>query len=238
MAKRGEPRGVWPKQLPAETEEQARIRDAFMNAWLDELPQKYGMVENFNHHYPLRSMEAGKTYRTLDIGAGRGEHIRYEDLANQTYYALELRQSLADKIQAHFPDVQTVVGDIQDRLDFEDGAFDRILAVHILEHLPDLPRALDEIKRLLAPEGVFSVLIPCDPGLAYEFARNISARPMFERRFNMSYDWLIALEHINNPPEIIGELEKRFNIVDRTYFPLYIPVPNLNLIIGLTCTHD
>jgi len=214
------------------------VRDQFMNEWLDELPQKYGLVERFNHTYPLRSVRAGQQYRTLDIGAGRGEHIGYEDLRQQDYYALELRQSLADKIKAKFPAVNTVVGDIQTRLDFPDGCFDRVLAVHILEHLPDLPRALDEIKRLLKPGGTFSVLIPCDPGLAYAVARNISARPLFERNFNLPYDLFIAVEHINNPEEIRAELAKRFAFQHSAHFPLYLPIKNMNLIIGYTLVHQ
>lgn len=234
---RGEPRGVFPKKLPELPADVVRVRDEFMNAWLDELPQKYSLVEQFNHRYPLRNLDAAATYRTLDIGAGRGEHIAYEDLGTQEYYALELRQSLADKIKARYPAVHTVVGNIESQLDFADGFFDRVLAIHILEHLPNLPRALDEIKRLLRPGGTFSVLLPCDPGFAYSIARNISARPLWERHYDVPYDLFIACEHINNPEEIRTELAKRFTFQHSAYFPLYLPIKDINLIIGYTLTH-
>src|SRR5262249_17998671 len=138
---------------------------------------RYGLIETFNHQYPLRNRKEGWA-RTLDIGAGRGEHLEYESLADQEYVALELRPELADCIRSKFPRAQVVIGDIQQQLPFPDGHFDRILAVHVLEHLPDLPAALDEVRRLLRPGGQFSVLIPCDPGLAYGLARDISARRM------------------------------------------------------------
>ncbi len=36
---------------------------------------------------------------------------------------------------------------------FEDGAFDAVVANHMLYHVPDLPRALSEIARVLKPGG-------------------------------------------------------------------------------------
>ena len=50
------------------------------------------------------------------------------------------------------------VADCQQRLPFEDGSFDRALAIHVLEHLPNLPAAVAEIHRLLKPSGRFVVL--------------------------------------------------------------------------------
>jgi SAM-dependent methyltransferase len=235
--KRGEPRGKWPKQLPSMTSEQQIIRDDFMNVWLETLPKRYGLIERFNHNYPIRQIKDTRRYKTLDIGAGRGEHLHYENLSNQEYVAIELREELLNQIQADYPSAKPILGDIQARLDFPDHYFDRILAIHVLEHLPNLPSALDEIQRLLAPNGMFSVLIPCDPGFAYGMARNISARRIFEKRYKQSYDWCIASEHINSPQEIIGELEKRFKLTHRMFFPLRISVINFNLVIGLTLIH-
>jgi SAM-dependent methyltransferase len=234
----GQPRGVFPKrplQLPSEVE---AVRTEFVNAWLEELPQRFGIVEQFNHRYPLRDIDKGKRYRTLDIGAGRGEHILYEDLSNQDYYALELRSELAAEIRKRFSEVSAIVGDIQGGVDVPDGYFDRVLAIHVLEHLPDLPGALNEVKRILKPGGIFSVMIPCDPGYAYSIARNISARPLFERKYNLPYDYFIAAEHINSPKEIRDELAKRFSIEHTRHFPLpLLPLDSINLIVGFSLTH-
>src|SRR5260221_14105845 len=81
--------GQWPKMLPTLTEEQQRIRDEFYQIWLDELPRRYGILDHFNHTYAARS--ANKyTNTTLDIGAGTGEHLRYENLQTLDYTALDL----------------------------------------------------------------------------------------------------------------------------------------------------
>lgn len=223
----------WPKRLPELTDEQQRIRDDFMNHWLQILPKRYGILERFNHSYPLRTQHS-KIKRTLDIGAGRGEHLNYEDISSQDYTAMELRPELAEVIRLAYPSVKVVVGDCQERIDFPDNYFDRVLAIHILEHLPNLPKALDEIKRILMPNGLFSVVIPCEGGLAYSLARQISTRRIFEKRYQQKFDWLVACEHINQPDEIISELRSRFKIIHRSFFPLVIPSVNLNLVIGLT----
>jgi 2-polyprenyl-6-hydroxyphenyl methylase / 3-demethylubiquinone-9 3-methyltransferase len=42
-----------------------------------------------------------------------------------------------------------------ERLPFADGGFDAVVAADVLEHLPDLPAAVDELARVLAPGGSF-----------------------------------------------------------------------------------
>ncbi|MCP2727777.1 class I SAM-dependent methyltransferase [Limnofasciculus baicalensis] len=228
----------FPKVLPPLTEEQKWIREDFVNYWHQVLPNRYGIVEKFNHGYPLRKMPP-TTKRTLEIGSGRGEHLRYENLNSQEYTALELRAEMAAAIRADFPSVEIVIGDCQEHIEVSDNYFDRVLAIHVLEHLPNLPKALDEIKRILKPNGLFSIVIPCEGGFAYSLARNISARRIFEKRYKQSYDWFVACEHINLPHEIIGELHKKqFSIINRTFFPLLVPIINLNLCIGLTVVNE
>ena len=41
--------------------------------------------------------------------------------------------------------------------------------------------------------------------MAYSLARRVSAQRIFERRYQMSYDWFVASEHINVPREIVEE---------------------------------
>lgn len=227
----------FPKILPDLTEEQQWIRDDFMNYWHQILPKRYGIIEKFNHGYPLRSFSP-EIKKTLEIGCGRGEHLYYENLDTQEYFALELRSTMAEAIREIDPRVKIAIGDCQKRSQFPDNYFERVLAIHVLEHLPDLPKALDEIKRILKPQGLFSVVIPCEGGWAYSLARNISARRVFEKRYKQSYDWFVGCEHINIPQEIIPEIKSRFSIIHRSFFPFLIPSINLNLCIGLTLVNN
>lgn len=231
------PRSQWPKVIPPLTPEQRAISDDFMHYWHEVLPQRFGIIEKFNHSYPVKHAPAGFT-RTLEIGAGRGEHLLYERLSpeqRREYYALEFRPNMCASIRERFPDIRIIEADCQKRLDFPDHFFDRILAIHVLEHLPDLPAAIAEAHRLCATDGTFSVVIPCEGSLAYGLARRISARRIFEKRYKQSYDWFIRREHINLPDEILGELQSYFTVSRATHFPVPIPLQSCNLVIGLTC---
>jgi ubiquinone/menaquinone biosynthesis C-methylase UbiE len=196
----------------------------------------YGIIEKFNHGYPLRTFASG--CRTLEIGAGIGSHLLYEDYKRQEYHAIELREELCQKIRENFPTVNAVTGDCQERLPYEDRSFNRVLAIHVLEHLPNLPACLNELWRVLADNGRLSVVIPTEGGLATLIARNLSARLEFEKAFRQNYNWLIKSEHINMPDEILEELSHFFKVTHKRFYPLFIPSINFNLVIGLTLSKN
>ncbi len=226
------PPNKWPKELLALTPEQLRIKDDFMKHWHEVLPGRYGIVDRFNHGYP--ASRGSRKGRVLEIGSGLGEHIEYENLADVEYHALEFRENMAAEIRRRFPRINVITGDCEKRIDFPDGYFDRIIAIHVLEHLPNLPATIVEVHRLLKSGGEFIVVIPCEGGMAYSLARKISAQRIFEARYKTSYDWFIKTEHINVPSEILAELKPYFAKVDTQFFPLHIPLISLNLVIGLT----
>lgn len=229
----------WPKILPVLTDEQKQIKEKFMVQWLEVLPVRYSIIEKFNHSGAFKKDKISSAYRTLEIGAGLGAHMKFENIASGEYYALEVRPDMAEQLRKRFPDAKVVVGDIQKKVDFPEGYFDRIVAVHVLEHLPDLPQALHQIKRLLTPAGFCEFVIPCEGGLAYSIARQISAKRIFEKTYHMSYDWFIKSEHVNTSAEIFEELKKAgFRLDWSRYFPFNVPFIFCNLAIGLRCSLD
>jgi Methyltransferase domain len=229
----------WPKVLGTLSAEQQQRSDAFMKIWHEELAgrPRYGIVEAFNHNFPVDHSPAGfKT--TLEIGSGLGEHLEYEKLTpeqEQNYYCNEYRANMAAEIQRRFPRVQTVIGDCQQRMDFADGFFDRILAIHVLEHLPALPSCIREVHRLTRKtEGRFLVVIPTEGSPAYSLARKISAERVWRRHFATPYAEFYKREHINLPDEILEELHPYFTVESKRFFPLpFLSMTFCNLCVGL-----
>lgn len=227
----------WPKLLQPFTTEEAEIADDWMRYWHEVMPSKYGVIEKFNHGYPLTHLPSQRPFRTIEIGAGIGGHLDYEDLSIQEYYCVELRENMASEIRRRAPGVTVVTTDCQKRLPYPDAYFDRALAIHVLEHLPDLPSAVAELVRTLKPRGILSIVIPCDPGIAYEVARQISSARLFRRRYKRPYMSLMRREHINSPREIITTILKtKMQEIHRSYFPLKVPILSANLCVGLTFT--
>ncbi|OQS15664.1 methyltransferase type 11 [Nocardia donostiensis] len=84
-----------------------------------------------------------RTPRILDIGCG----------ATKQYpgnIGVDMRQ---------VPGVD-IVADLRMGLPFADASFDRVFAVHVLEHLADFLPLVDECHRVLRPGGVLNVLSP------------------------------------------------------------------------------
>ncbi|MBK8203625.1 MAG: class I SAM-dependent methyltransferase [Bdellovibrionales bacterium] len=107
--------------------------------------------------------------------------MAWENLDNQDYHLFEYRKIGVRFSEKNFSQLDVCHGDIQCKTKYEGNFFDRIVAIHVLEHLPDLPLAVDEFSRILKPDGHLDVVLPCEGGWAYEFARQISSARMFKR---------------------------------------------------------
>ncbi|MBA3572722.1 MAG: class I SAM-dependent methyltransferase [Pyrinomonadaceae bacterium] len=227
----------WPKEIPALTAEQMEISDDWMKYFHEVNRTKFSGVVGFNHRYVAQHSPGG-FLSTLDVGAGLGEHLQYESLGPeqlQNYAALEIRPEMADTIRENWPTVVVHGFDCQKTMPFADGAFDRIIAIHVLEHLPDLPAFLREARRLLRKgTGRLLVVIPCEGGSGYTLGRKFTSKRMFEARYDVPYEPFIAVEHVNQAREVLEELKALFCVEHRSFYPLLVPLVDINLCIGLT----
>lgn len=221
----------WPKVPPKLTPKQLQAREDYMRLWHEELPSKYAAIEKFNHGYPA-SLPVAKGWKTLEIGAGLGEHAKYEDLTRQEYHFLEYRKEFCDEIKKRFPHLGVHCADIHQRIPFEDHSLDRVVAVHVLEHLVNLPVALKEIDRVLKPEGVLDIVIPCEGGVAHTLGRKVSAERLFKKNFKMDFTPIHKNEHVNTFEEIMAVLDDSFKIETSSFFPTKIPYFHLNFCAG------
>jgi ubiquinone/menaquinone biosynthesis C-methylase UbiE len=230
----------WPKTFPELTQKQKWINNDFMHYWHNILPKKYPFIESFNNLYVIKNKPFNFT-KTLEIGAGLGEHLFYEALSSERrkgYVAFELRENMAEIIRNNHSDIKVLIGDCQQKIQAQDNEFDRILAIHVLEHLTNLPAAIKEIYRVChKTNGFFSVVIPCEGGIAYSLARKTSAQRIFEKKYKQPYKWFIEREHVNIPREILEEITPYFKLESQEFFPFkFLPFIWCNLCIGLTFT--
>ncbi len=111
----------------------------------------------------------------LEVGCGTGELA--ERCARELgCRVVALDQSMAMVEATAARGVEAVVGDVQ-VLPFADGSFDCALAAWMLYHVPDLERALAELRRVLRPGGRLVAITNGDRGMAELLAPTGLTRP-------------------------------------------------------------
>jgi SAM-dependent methyltransferase len=109
--------------------------------------------------------------RVLDIGCGGGRHAFevYRRGAHVIAADLDLKElapvsgmfaAMSAEGEAPPSAAATAVSADATNLPFPDGAFDRVIAAEILEHVPEDSRAMAEIARVLRPGGIVAVTVP------------------------------------------------------------------------------
>lgn len=91
-----------------------------------------------------------KKYKVLHFAPEQAFYKRFRNLKNLVYTTTDLDSPLAD-----------VKADICN-LPFEDHSFDVIFCNHVLEHIPDDTKAMQELYRILKPNGWGIFQIPQD----------------------------------------------------------------------------
>ena len=91
-----------------------------------------------------------KKRKVLHFAPEQAFYKRFRKLKNLDYTTTDLNSPLAD-----------IKADICD-LPFEDDAYDFILCNHVLEHISDDTKAMQELYRVLKPNGIAILQIPQD----------------------------------------------------------------------------
>ena len=185
--------------------------------WNFAFPIKYIQLYRFkkiiqllgNTHYP----------KLLEFGTGSGIFIPQLSKHCGTIYACDIHSNFD---HLHEMCKQYGVSNYQlstqsiEQTNFPDNNFDAIIAVSVLEFVPDLQKALKEIKRILKPEGVFITICPMESRLL---------------------DFFLSLYTRKKPAEEFGnarlyvakELENYFTVIEKghmvpllgKHFPVY-----------------
>ena len=144
------------------TTETNDLKQQLFGFW-DQAAEYYQLARQYNMEAtPERQRMRGfipKGSAVLDVGSGAGEngfHIR--DVAN--YTGLEY-SSTAIEMAREFesPTCRYLQGDAEN-MPFEDASFDVVLSTHVIEHLTNPQRVIDEMLRVLKPGGRLMIIGP------------------------------------------------------------------------------
>ncbi len=114
--------------------------------------------------------------KVLHFAPEQSFYKRFRNLSNLDYTTTDLISPLAD-----------VKADICD-LPFKDNTYDFILCNHVLEHIPDDTKAMQEIYRILKPAGTAILQIPQDLNRQITFEDNSITSPKERAKIFGQYD--------------------------------------------------
>lgn len=144
----------------------------------DKVKEQYKTVKNFNLRGKLHSYNVNKTdwnswcfnqmqfpskARILELGCGMGDlwYKNRHDISDDwtitlSDFSKDMLQSTKDRLQQVDHNFIYKEIDAQD-IPYEDESFDVVIARHMMYLVPDIEKALSEIKRVLVKGGMFYV---------------------------------------------------------------------------------
>lgn len=211
--------------------------EAMTSSWADNYDESNynaniaGGVLLRTHALLEKDFDRSKTFaQVLEIGAGTMIHFPFVRHGFVRYLATDRNERLVAEAKARDFPAGVEIEQVQaGALPYADESFDRVIATHVLEHVPHPHEVLAEWVRVLRPGGTLSLILPCDPGLAWRIGRFLGPRRRAEAA-GLPYDYFMAREHINsifNLKQLVAyHLPNR---IER-WWPTGLAQPDINLI--------
>ena len=175
-------------------------------------------------------------FSILEVGGNIGEHIPYVRNNYKNYTLTDYRDT---KFTSNDSNITFVICDVQ-KLPFGDNTYDRVISTCLLHHVPDPEKALSEMIRVTKPFGTVSILIPCDPGGLYRFAKWIGTEKNWKIKGIVNPKFFHYSQHRNHFPGLhstVEEVCKHFKI-QWTYWPFRFKSWNFNLFSVVTIVKE
>jgi len=193
-----------------------------------------GYYLNKSHDWSEKYFDSGTHFKkVLEVGAGTGKHVQFIRHTYDEYWITDLNLPFLDQVSVINRKENNGIIRVQQEnalsLSFPDASFDRVIAAHVLEHIYKPYEALREWARVLKPGGgVLTLILPCDPGVAWRLGRNLFARKTFVDS-GMAYDYWMAREHVNSINNLVSFVHYYFDDYQEYWRPFKVPSMDLNL---------
>ena len=136
-----------------------------------EYDSRFFLVRNLfwdRIRYAIQLSDIHNNQKVLDVGCGMG-HL-FEKILERNIRCELVGIDFNENIKKlSMPGCRFIIEDVR-RLTFQDNYFDIVFALDALEHIKDVDIAIEEIKRVLRPNGEFIITGPTESWF-YKFCR-------------------------------------------------------------------
>ena len=147
--------GEWSE---VDAELRRRTGESFAYEWEHFGALRPEWERNFRDYLRPHEPEALQGRLVLDVGAGSGRHSFEAHRYGATVVAVDVGDAVHVARRNLPAEVVTVQADAEE-LPFHDAAFDFVMAIGVLHHLPDPARALKSLARLVRPGGYIHIYV-------------------------------------------------------------------------------
>ena len=185
-------------------------------------------IQDYGHSF-LESIADGNNNWKLDLGCGFGRHFDFlKD--KKSVVGLDLNLKSLKVASTNNPGSVFIKGHME-KLPFSEGFFSIIYAIYSLEHVYNLEAVTREIKRILTKDGQLLVGLPAEGGLLYNGIRKITIIPYLSKKYNITYEKVVKIEHCNTAKKVMMTLKSEFKKERIKYYPFGIRSLDTNLIV-------
>ena len=164
----------------------------------------------------MRMADLRTGQRVLDIGCRRSPLLVLLDQPGKPkirYTGVDIAEENVIAGRHRWPEARFEQADITDGTPFDDGAFDRIFAMEVMEHVASPFHMLTEVRRLLALDGQLILSVP-NPYYWTEWVNELRGVPDTEGHI---FAW--ADNNLRKLLELVG-----FEVVERRSTYLEVPL--------------
>jgi methionine biosynthesis protein MetW len=156
-------------------------------SFLDFNNQFYDATKKYGHPSLRQKIMANlvdKNQKILDLGCGTGSFIKLLNQKNKNVEGLEISQKAAQIGQKK--GLKIKVADLHQTFSYSKNTFDTITAGEVIEHIYDTDFFLEEIKRILKPNGFLILSTPNIATLGRRLMLLFGINPLIETSLDQS----------------------------------------------------
>ena len=175
-----------------------------------------------NENYPL----------VLEVGGGSGEHLDFVSHEYERYFLTDIKLPVLDALRSLDSRIVCQIANVE-ALPYPDNSFNRVVVTCLFHHVEKPAKAIEEILRVLKPEGIATIFLSCDPGILVRLLRYFMTQKTASRKGFQGYELMIAREHRNHVSSLLSIItySTRFRKVKVNYFPFRLPLWDINAFI-------
>ena len=206
-----------------------------------------GILMRTNHKKLSYGVDKKMNKKILEIGGGANPHFKIVNLEGVEEYWISDNKILLDNLKLNKTNINNVPINYHNAEkdpfynDFvsKNIKFNRIIASHVLEHIPNPEKTFLKWIDLLEPDGQLDIAIPCDPGILFRIGQLIGRKKAI-KNYKLNFkeiELMMSREHINSCQNI-QKIIKYYTSSKITYFPFKVPFINLNLFMFIKIKKD